>query len=97
METKIFNAVMLSTSTPINKDDLFIVWSCYILGNRKILVGCKNTQSYYEVTYNVTKDEWYVDEYQKVSNRAISNKTLEEYLFINNNERRSDVNSSSEK
>ncbi len=84
MENKVFNAVMLSTNAlNINKENLFIVWSCYILGNRKFLVGCKNNTCYYEVTYNANKDEWYVDEYFKNSNRCITNDTLEDYSKIN--------------
>ena len=50
----------------------FIVWSCYILGNRKYLVGVAGSQDYYEVTYNASKKEWYVDRYTKVSNTVIA-------------------------
>lgn len=78
MEDKIFSAIIISaidSKIPtIKKEDLFIVWSCYILGNRKFVVGCKNKESYFEVTYNKDKDEWYVDTYKKTYNLAISNK-----------------------
>lgn len=83
LEDKVFNAVMLSTTEPINKDRLFIVWSCYILGNRKYLVGCVNSNHYYEVTYNNHKSEWYVDEYIKNNNKCIQAKDLTEYTKIN--------------
>ena len=83
MENKVFNAVIISiidSNIPnVSKEDLFIVWSCYILGNRKFLVGCKNSDRYFEVTYNKNKDEWYVDTYKKTYNLAISNKDLENY------------------
>ena len=49
----------------------YIVWSCYILRNRKFLVGTTATNDYYEVTYNANKDEWYIDRYSKVSNTVI--------------------------
>lgn len=84
MENKVFNAVMLTTSIPTEKQNLFIVWSCYILGNRKFLVGIKNSNNYFEVTYNKEKDEWYVDEYTKTNNRLITNETLNTYTDTNN-------------
>nr|DAG97091.1 MAG TPA: hypothetical protein [Crassvirales sp.] len=55
----------------INKEHVFIVWSCYILGNRKYLVGLDYTSTYFEVTYNVNNKEWYIDEYSKVNNICI--------------------------
>lgn len=50
---------------------MFIVWSCYILGNRKYFVGVKDSSGYFEVTYNINKKEWYIDEYNKVNNICI--------------------------
>ena len=55
----------------INKGHIFIVWSCYILGNRKYLVGMYSTNNYFEVTYNVNNKEWYIDEYSKINNICI--------------------------
>lgn len=55
----------------IYRSDAFIVWSCYILGNRKFLVGLNCTNTYFEVTYNANKEEWYIDEYSKVNNICI--------------------------
>ena len=51
--------------------ELFIVWSCYILGNRKFLVGMTRGTKYFEVTYNALKNEWYLDAYKKFENRYI--------------------------
>lgn len=84
MEDKVFNAVMISTPGPLDKKDLFIVWSCYILGNRKFLVGAKDSNLYFEVTYNSMKQEWYVDAYTKVNNRCLSDERIDEYTNINN-------------
>lgn len=84
IENVVLNAVMLASTTPINKEDLFIVWSCYILKNRKFLIGCKTNNNYYEVTYDVNNDRWYVDEYIKNENTMLSNTTLVEYTEINN-------------
>nr|DAG91749.1 MAG TPA: hypothetical protein [Crassvirales sp.] len=74
MEEKVFKLIYdylndRYRNTDIN--DMFIVWSCYILGNRKYLVGLKNSSNYFEVTYNMNKKEWYIDEYNKVNNICI--------------------------
>lgn len=74
MEEKVFKLIYdylndKYENTDIN--DMFIVWSCYILGNRKYLVGVKNSSKYFEVTYNMNKKEWYIDEYNKVNNICI--------------------------
>lgn len=54
----------------IEKDfDVFIVWSCKILQNRKwILVTNLPDNKIYELTYNGDKKEYYLDEYDKLSN-----------------------------
>ena len=85
MKQKVFNAVMIATTIPMNITDLFIVWSCYILGNRKFLVGSISNNHYFEVTYNKEKDEWYVDEYSKINNHSITNNSLTEYTKTNKN------------
>jgi len=49
--------------------DLSLVWFARILGNMKAIVidnGVNNRL--YEVTYNIDKDEMYVDEYDKQTN-----------------------------
>lgn len=74
MEEKVFKLMYdylndKCENTDIN--DMFIVWSCYILGNRKYLVGVKDSSGYFEVTYNMNKKEWYIDEYNKVNNICI--------------------------
>lgn len=80
MENKVFDAVIITSASAgielIDKDNLFIVWSCYILGNRKYLVGCKTNDRYYEVTFNVNKQEWYVDIYKKTYNMCIKDNDL---------------------
>ena len=51
-------------------DDIYVVWFCYILGGWKSLVSTNEPDGmYYEVTYNVDKDETYFDAYKKVENR----------------------------
>ena len=74
MEEKVFKLIYnylndRYRNTDIN--DMFIVWSCYILGNRKYLVGIKDSSNYFEVTYNVNKKEWYIDVYYKINNICI--------------------------
>jgi hypothetical protein len=52
--------------------DVFVVWSCFILGNQKALISTTNCDGmYYEVTYNAAKDEIYFDAYKKFENRCI--------------------------
>jgi len=51
---------------------MFVIWKCVILGNYKFLV--KSTYPdvlYFEMTYNVESNEWYMDVYWKISNRVI--------------------------
>lgn len=74
MEEKVFRLIynyLNDRYRNTNINDMFIVWSCYILGNRKYLVGVKDSSSYFEVTYNKNKKEWYIDEYSKINNIRI--------------------------
>lgn len=74
MENKVFQLLyeyLNDKYRNTNINDMFIDWSCYILGNRKYLVGIKNSSSYFEVTYNANKKEWYIDEYTKINNIRI--------------------------
>lgn len=77
MENKALEIVFNYCSQNIYEDttiyDLFIVWSCYILGNRKYLIGNKFSNHYFEVTYNFTTKDWYLDVYNKVDNIVIQN------------------------
>lgn len=57
----------------ISKDDVFVVWSCKILGNRKALL-CTNPLGgmYYEITLNGSRGEIYLDAYKKQENFMVS-------------------------
>ena len=55
----------------IPNHQVFTVWSCYILGNRKYLVGSTLDKRYFEVTWNAVKEEWYIDVYEKADNHVI--------------------------
>lgn len=49
--------------------DVYVVWECYILGNSKALVSTTLADGmYYEVTYNQSKNEVYLDAYKKFEN-----------------------------
>lgn len=61
------------------KSDLFIVWSCYILGNRKYLIGMTKGNWYFEVTYNNSKQEWYLDVYIKRDNVCVKQTTYSSF------------------
>ena len=52
--------------------DVFVVWSCYILGYQKALISTTlHDGMYYEVTYNREKNEIYFDAYKKFENRKV--------------------------
>lgn len=56
------------------KYDVYVVWQCYILGNAKWLLSTTLPDGmYYEVTYNKSKDEFYLDAYKKFENMSIAN------------------------
>lgn len=53
-------------------DDVFIVWSCYILRNQKMLLSTTLPDGmYYEVTYDANRHAIYFDAYKKFENRCI--------------------------
>lgn len=52
--------------------DVFVVWSCFILGHQKALLSTTISDGmYYELTYNSAKNEIYLDAYKKFENRCI--------------------------
>ena len=56
----------------VNLSDVYTVWFCYILGGWKALVSTdREDNRYYEVTYNDTKGETYLDIYIKAENRVL--------------------------
>jgi len=60
------------THVAFSKDDVYVVWFCYILGGWKALISTTLPDGmYYEVTYNKEKAETYVDAYKKFHNVAI--------------------------
>lgn len=79
------NAVWLTIDIDDNKADEFyeslqVVWFSKTLQNHKALVmsiDCAFNHTYWEVTYNGDKDEYYVDEYEKQSNEVISGEDIE--------------------
>lgn len=57
----------------LQSDDVYTVWSCFILGDYKALISTTIPDGrYYEVTFNTRKNEMYIDVYVKVDNRCIS-------------------------
>ena len=59
------------------KFNVYIVWSCYILGNYKMLLSSTlHDGMYYEVTYNANKHEYYLDAYKKFENVCIADDTF---------------------
>ncbi len=53
----------------LDNDDIYVVWWCYILGGWKCLLSTDRPDGmYYEVTYNHTKNEIYLDAYKREKN-----------------------------
>lgn len=58
-------------NSSIKMDDVYVVWHCYILGNQKCLISTNVPDGmYYEVTYNSSKGEIYLDAYKKWKNEC---------------------------
>lgn len=50
----------------LNIEELEIVWFAHVLGNKKCTLYAERLNNYYpEVTYNVSRNELYVDLYNK--------------------------------
>lgn len=61
----------------ISIEDIFVVWSCKILQNNKILISTTLLDGIYvECTQNGDKQETYFDIYQKQKNIMFSNGEL---------------------
>lgn len=55
--------------------EVFVVWSCFILGHQKCLISTTlHDGMYYEITYNSNKDQIYFDAYKKFENICIEDK-----------------------
>jgi hypothetical protein len=62
----------VKTVSNIPVDELYIVWFVKVLQNWKALISTDSRSGHYwEVTYNGTEDEVYVDTYQKTRNTVI--------------------------
>ena len=60
-----------SGETPIF--DVYVVWLCKVLQNNKALLSTSLFDGmYYEITYNGSTDEFYLDAYKKFENRCIT-------------------------
>lgn len=63
----------LYKSEKVSEDRIFIVWKCKTLQNWKYLLSTSLAdEMYYELTYNGNKKEWYIDAYEKVDNKCIT-------------------------
>lgn len=55
-----------------SKDEVYVVWYCFILGGWKALISTTLPDGrYYEVTYDKNKKQVYLDTYRKTHNQAI--------------------------
>ena len=62
----------LDKSDPHLQFNVYVVWQCCILGNRKWLISTTLPDvMYYEVTYDSKRGFYYLDAYRKWENREI--------------------------
>lgn len=58
--------------TDKSPDEVYVVWSCKTLQNKKALLSASfKNAPYFEITYNGDKDETYVDVYKKEKNYVV--------------------------
>ena len=57
----------------VTQDEVFIAWITKVLKNNKALASIRlpNDGVYFEITYNGSTEEFYVDVYQKTSNYVV--------------------------
>lgn len=61
-----------SNQKEITTDNIFVVWSCKTLQNRKALASTTLFDGmYYELTFNGDKHECYIDAYKKLENYCV--------------------------
>lgn len=63
-----FNSTIADSDvSPLSKDEAYVVWFNYTLGNNKVLISTvRPDHKYYELTYHSDKDCVYIDTYLKV-------------------------------
>ena len=62
-------------TTDYSIDELYLVMFAFVLGGWKALISSSRPDGFYfEVTHNQSKNETYVDKYEKVSNIALKGK-----------------------
>ena len=74
MDNKLFveKAKRLARFYLKDDDEVYVVWLVKVLQNNKCLIGTRDTVSYFEVTYNGDKDDFYVDNYNKLINEEFN-------------------------
>jgi len=66
------NLEKTDTHVTFGNDEVYIVWSSFVLKNWKCLISTTLPDGmYYEVTYNADKSETYIDAYKKFENVKI--------------------------
>lgn len=55
----------------VDKEDVFIVWSCKTVQNRKYILGNRVTDDMFELTLNGDDKEVYIDVYRKINKKII--------------------------
>ena len=59
------NYLRTHTPMPVQENDVFVVWFCKTLQNKKALFGCREFASYFELTADEKKGIQFLDIYDK--------------------------------
>lgn len=75
-----------SSETPLDLEEVYVVWFCKTLQNWKAMVSSNaKDNAYYEVTHNGDKNETYVDRYVKETNTVYHHETgISDVTPVNN-------------
>lgn len=84
------NAVIEVVKEDLHEDytinDISLVWFSHILGRKKaILIDNGKNDRIYEVTYDYSKEQMYVDIYSKMLNHVILKESIDTKADVNNN------------
>lgn len=66
---------MVANKSNLKEEQIYVVWLTKVLQNNKAMLSTSvdGDGLYFEVTFNGDKNEFYVDTYGKLDNKAIAN------------------------
>ena len=68
----ILNYANKNLNQKLSLSNIFVVWICKVLQNNKALLSTNLLdETYYEITYDGNKEQFYLDVYNKIENQII--------------------------